>query len=400
MKILFLTHLLPYPPNDGARIRSFNLLKTLARYHEVTLVSFINETTRREDIEGLRVFVHELKTVFRPQKYGVKDLLRGVCTSKPFTIINYKSDEMSEVVAKIFEEGCDAVHCEHLNMAQYAPSKPGLKRIIDMHNVESEIVRRYGEAISNPLKSLYARMTAGKLARYEQEVLSSFDLCTAVSARDAEHMGRSCRNTLVVDNGVDLDTFTLRKNIVDEPKLVYTGWMRYHANDDAARFFCADIFPLLKKELPEVSIDIVGKEPSEEVLNLSNIEGVNVTGAVPDVRPYVNDASVYVVPLRVGGGTRLKILEAMATGIPVVSTSVGCEGLGVTNDRNILIADTPAEFARQTLRLLGDASLRKRLVLDARTLIEERFSWKIIGDKLLDAYKTLDAGDLQQEMSV
>jgi sugar transferase (PEP-CTERM/EpsH1 system associated) len=400
MKILFLTHLLPYPPNDGARIRSFNLLKTLANLHQVTLISFINETTRQEDIEELRGFVHELKTVFRPQKYAVKDLLKGVCTSEPFTIINYRSTEMSEVVGKVLNEGCDAVHCEHLNMAQYAPASLGLRRIIDMHNIESEIVRRYGARVSNPLKSLYARITASKLARYEQEVLSSFDLCTAVSARDADIMSKSCRTTIVVDNGVDLDTFTLRKNTVTKPRLVYVGWMKYHANDDGARFFCAEILPLIKKDEPKVTIDIVGKEPSQEVLKLSNIDGVNVTGAVPDVRPFINAASVYVVPLRVGGGTRLKILEAMATGIAVVSTGVGCEGLGVTDEKNILIADSPEDFARQTLRLLGDAHLRERLVVAGRKLIEERFSWKTIGKKLLQAYGTLDAENQHKEMSL
>jgi sugar transferase (PEP-CTERM/EpsH1 system associated) len=400
MKILFLTHLLPYPPNDGARIRSFNLLKTLARLHKVTLVSFINETTRQEDVEELRGYVHDLKTVFRAQKYAVKDLLKGVCTSEPFTIINYRSTEMSEVVVKVLKDGCDAVHCEHLNMAQYASAACGVKRIIDMHNIESEIVRRYGARVSNPLKSLYARMTADKLAKYEQKILSSFDLCTAVSARDAEQMSRYCSNTIVVDNGVDLDSFIFRDRDVTKPKLVYTGWMKYHANDDGAKFFCSEILPLIKKGEPDITIDIVGKEPSDEVLKLSEISGVNVTGVVPDVRPFINAASVYVVPLRVGGGTRLKILEAMAIGIPVVSTGVGCEGLGVTNNENILIADSPEEFARQTLRLLGDASLRKRLVADARALIEKRFSWKTIGKRLLEAYGTLDAANQHKEMSL
>ncbi|VAV85704.1 Glycosyl transferase, group 1 [hydrothermal vent metagenome] len=400
MNILFLTHMLPYPPTDGARIRSFNLLKTLARHHEVSLVSFISETTRQEDIEELRGFVHDLQTVFRPQKYAVKDLLRGVCTSEPFTIINYRSGEMAEVVGRKLDEGIDAVHCEHLNMAQYAPTGRGLKRIIDMHNVESEIMRRYGEKASDPLKAIYSKMTAKKLARYEREVLGGFDLCTAVSVRDADHMRAFCSNTVVVDNGVDLDTFTRRKNTVNEPRLVYTGWMKYHANNDAAKFFCAEILPVIKKDMPEVTVDIVGKEPSDEVLKLGEINGVNVTGAVPDIRPFINGAAVYIVPLRVGGGTRLKILEAMATGIPIVSTSVGCEGIGLTDGEDILIADTPEEFARQTLRLLGDGSLRERLAVKARKLVEERFSWKMIGEKLLDSYNSLSAGESYKEISL
>ncbi|VAV84935.1 Glycosyl transferase, group 1 [hydrothermal vent metagenome] len=393
MKILFLTHMLPYPPTDGARIRSFNLLKTLASRHEVSLVSFISETTRQEDIEELRGFVCDLQTVFRPQKYLVKDLLRGVCTSEPFTIINYRSDQMTELVGRKLSEGIEVVHCEHLNMAQYAPAGRGFKRVIDMHNVESEIMRRYAEKAGNPLKALYSGMTAKKLARYERDVLKGFDLCAAVSTRDADHMRAFCLNTVVVDNGVDLDVFIRREKAVDTPKLVYTGWMKYHANNDAARFFCADIFPAIRKNIAEVTVDIVGKEPSEEVLRLGEIDGVNVTGAVPDIRPFISGAAVYIVPLRVGGGTRLKILEAMATGIPIVSTSVGCEGIGLTHEKDILIADSAEEFACQTLRLLGDAPLRQRLAVKARELVEERFSWKMIGEKLLDSYNSLGAGE-------
>jgi len=400
MNILFLTHMLPYPPTDGARIRSFNLLKTLAQHHRVSVVSFIIETTRTEDVEELRGFVHDLQTVFRPQKYAVKDLLRGVCTSMPFTIINYSSEEMGELVTSKLNQGIDVVHCEHLNMAQYAMAGNGVKRIIDMHNVESEIMRRYAEKASDPLRALYSKMTAKKLARYEREVLKGFDLCVAVSARDGEHMRGFCSNTVVVDNGVDLDTFLLRKDTGTEPRLVYTGWMKYHANNDAAKYFCDEILPAIKKDKPDVIVDIVGKEPSDEVLKLSEITGVNVTGAVPDIRPFISNASVYIVPLRVGGGTRLKILEAMAIGVPIVSTSIGCEGIGLTHGEDILIADTAEEFAAQTLRLLGDAPLRQRLTVNARELVEERFSWKTIGEKLLSAYNMIITEEGPKEISL
>ncbi len=400
MNILFLTHMLPYPQTDGARIRSFNLLKTLTRHNKVSVVSFISETTRTEDIDELRGFVHDLQTVFRPQKYAIKDLFKGVCTSEPFTIINYRTEEMKELVSKKLNEGIDAVHCEHLNMAQYAMAGDGVKRIIDMHNVESEIMRRYADKASDPLKAIYSKMTAKKLARYERDVLRNFDLCVAVSARDADHMREFCSNTVVVDNGVDLDSFLLCEDIVTEPRLVYTGWMKYHANNDAAKYFCDEILPAIKKDRSEVTVDIVGKEPSDEVLRLSDIAGVNVTGAVPDIRSYINKASVYIVPLRVGGGTRLKILEAMAIGIPIVSTSIGCEGIGLTNEKDILIADTAKDFARQTLRLLDDAALRKHLAANARELVEERFSWKMIGEKLLSAYNTIITEEGPKEISL
>ncbi len=400
MDILVLTPVLPYPLTDGARIRNFNLIRALSVNHTVHIVSFIIETTRTEDIEELRGFVHDLQTVFRPQKYAIKDLLKGVCTSTPFTIINYRSDEMASVINRKLAKGIDVVHCEHLNMAQYAPVGMGLKRVIDMHNVESEIMRRYAEKASDPFKVLYSKMTAKKLAKYERDVISDFDLCFAVSARDADYMREFCSNTVVVDNGVDLDTFLLREDTVTEPRLVYTGWMKYHANNDAAKYFCDEIFPAIKKDKPEVTVDIVGKEPSDEVLRLSKLAGVNVTGAVPDIRPYINAASVYIVPLRVGGGTRLKILEAMAIGIPIVSTSIGCEGIGLTHGKDILIADTADEFARQTLRLLDDSSLRRHLSANARELVQERFSWKVIGKKLDSAYNTIVTEEDLKEISL
>ncbi len=400
MDILVLTPILPYPLTDGARIRNFNLIRALSVNHRVHLVSFVIETTRAEDIEELRGFVHDLQTVSRAQRYAVKDLLKGVCTSTPFTIINYRSDEMVGVVSRKLNEGIDVVHCEHLNMAQYAPAGIGLKRVIDMHNLESEIMRRYAEKAGDPLKALYSRMTAKKLARYEREVLKGFDLCCAVSARDAGHIKEFCSDTVVVDNGVDLDTFLLRGETITEPRLVYTGWMKYHANNDAAKYFCDEIFPAIQKDRPEVTVDIVGKEPSDEVLRLSETAGVNVTGAVPDIRPYINGASVYIVPLRVGGGTRLKILEAMAIGIPIVSTSIGCEGIGLTHGKDILIADTAEDFAAQTLRLLDDPALRKRLAANARELVQERFSWKMIGEKLLSAYNTIVMEEGPKEISL
>ncbi len=400
MNILFLTTIPPYPPNDGARIRTFNLIKALVRVHNIHLVSFVSETTRQEDIEALRDFVHDVETVFRPSRYAFSDLVKGICTGDPFTIINYRSDEMSRVVKRKLAEGCDAVHCEHLNMAQYAPSDRDVVKVLDMHNIESEIMLRYSDAIWDPFRKTFARITAHKLARYEKECVKRFDACIAVSRRDAEYLRAACPNSIVVDNGVDLDLFDFRRDTVDEPRLVYSGWMKYHANDDAARYFCSEIFPLIRKKIPETTFSIVGKEPSEDVVRLGKMDGVEVTGAVPDVRPYVYGASVYVVPLRVGGGTRLKILEAMAAGVPVVSTSVGCEGLDVVPDRHLLVADTPDKFAEKTVRLLEDRELGCRLALEGRALVEKRYGWNVVCNKLVDLYDSLLNGMTTRERRI
>jgi sugar transferase (PEP-CTERM/EpsH1 system associated) len=346
MKILVLTPMLPYPPSDGARIRNLNLIKQLVKVHEVSLLSFVSvDDDVSAQVSELRKFIGEVRTVQRDTRYSPQDLLKGVCGSEPFSILNFKSPEMEELVSEFLGRGFDAIHCSHLHMAQYAPTDDSILKVVDMHNVESEILERYAEKVWDPLRKHYAKLTASKLSKYEKEHLQGFDLCTAVSARDAESFARTGVSTEVIENGVDTGYFPFKPNTETDESLTFTGWMKYHANDEAARFFCSEVLPLIRKKNSKVHMTIVGKSPSKEVQALGEGQGIKVTGFVPDVRPYLYAASVFVVPLLVGGGTRLKILEAMSAGIPVVSTSVGCEGLQVQPGRHLLVADTPEDFA-------------------------------------------------------
>ncbi|MEQ1793471.1 MAG: glycosyltransferase, partial [Nitrospira sp.] len=193
--------------------------------------------------------------------------------------------------------------------------------------------------------------------------------------------------TAIVPNGVDVEYFTPTHG-KDAPALIYTGGMNMFANRDAVMFFLDEIWPLIRKQVPDVRFFAVGQDPPKELLDMAVRDPqITVTGYVTDVRPLVSEASVYVVPLRVGGGTRLKVLDAMAMGKAMVSTSIGCEGLAVHPDEHLLVADTPEQFANKTVLLLGDKNCRLALGRAARELVERRYSWRTIGGQLLDAYR-------------
>ena len=225
---------------------------------------------------------------------------------------------------------------------------------------------------------------------YESQVCGCFNMCVGVSAQDRERLVALCPGMAVevVSNGVDLDYFK-PGDAEDEMSLVFTGSMDWHPNEDAVLYFCHHVLPLIRTEFPEIKFCIVGSNPSERVLGLQRLEGVVVTGSVEDVRPYISNAAVYVVPLRVGGGTRLKILQALAMRKAVVSTSIGCEGLDLQPEEHLLVADEPQQFAESTIRLVRDRSLRNRLSESGGALVREKYSWDVIVETLDLAYRRL-----------
>jgi glycosyltransferase involved in cell wall biosynthesis len=233
------------------------------------------------------------------------------------------------------------------------------------------------------------RRETQKLLAYEAKVSGTFDVNVFVSQPDEKLLNERVPGlcTAIVPNGVDIEYFMPNQG-PDAPALIYTGGMNMFANRDAVMFFLSDIWPLIRTRVPGVRFYAVGQDPPRELSALAERDPqVVVTGYVTDVRPLVRDASVYVVPLRVGGGTRLKVLDAMAMGKAMVSTSIGCEGLDVRPDEHLLVADTPEQFADRTVALLEDKNRRFSLGRAARELVERRYSWRTIGGQLLDAYR-------------
>jgi glycosyltransferase involved in cell wall biosynthesis len=216
-------------------------------------------------------------------------------------------------------------------------------------------------------------------------------MCVCVSVEDQAKLASICPGieTEVIPNGVDLDYFKPEAIDQDRVNLVFTGSMDWQPNEDAVLYFCNHILPLIRAELPEIEFYIVGSNPSERVLRLRELKGVVVTGSVEDVRPYIADASVYVVPLRIGGGTRLKILQALAMRKAVVSTSIGCEGLNLQPDDHLLVADEPQPFAAHVIRLAKDRPFRDRLGRNGGVLVQKKYNWDIIVKRLDLAYRRL-----------
>lgn len=398
MNILFLISQIPYPLDTGAKIRSYNLIKHLVQHHQITLVSFQNTTEDIQKVHALRNFCTDVKTIPRSDvnrtinKYGL--LFLNLFSYYPYNIQKQYSRKMERVIANWTNEGkFDLLHCDSLQVSRNALSLNSLPKILTEHNLESVIFRRYCEKETNLIKKLYIYLQWLKLRRYEEMACKSFDYCVACSEHDKKILSDmvDSQKIHVIPNGVDTEYFrptnhhlSLRTYSPQPNSLIFTGSMDWLPNEDAMVYFTSCIFPLIKKKIPKVMLSIVGRNPTKKLKGLTKEDrSIEVTGRVDDVRPYIARSSVYVVPLRIGSGTRLKILEAMAMGKPVISTTIGCEGIEATPGENIMVADDPKDFAEKTVELLRDSELRQKIGRAGRLLVEERYDWQRIA-KLLD----------------
>lgn len=374
--------------DNGAKIRAFHILKALARKHRVTILSFYGAEAERRHFHVYESLGVKLVPILKPaidRSVGPKDLLRSLLTSLPLTVSKYHDARMAEEISRHLGE-IDALHCEHMHMAQYLFGIDNLPKVLDAHNVESQIAERIAASEKNPLKKLLLRWNFSRMLQFEKRVAADFSMLLSVSSLDLHALETNfqAKRVRLLENGVDVDYFALAPPVKREVRknLVFVGAMDWLPNSDGVVHFVDAVLPLLKKECPQVQFTVVGKNPPEQIQNLSQIEGVRVTGTVADVRPYLADADVVVVPLRVGGGTRLKILEAFASGRPVISTTLGCEGIECLNGEHLVIADNPADFAASVLRVLRDPDFSGVLTQNARKLVLQKYSWDVICDKL------------------
>jgi polysaccharide biosynthesis protein PslH len=301
----------------------------------------------------------------------------------PRDVISTFSPEMAEITGRVLQtHQYDAVICSVANVAPYAFPKNNTPLILEEHNFMTSWMEERYQTQHSPGKKIAAWITWQKCRRYERWLFPHFDACTMVSHRDCQAVETAipaCSGRVsVIPNGVDVEFHLPGQSLPQPDKLVFNGPLSYYANADAVQFFVSEIMPLLHKQRPEVHLTVTGRTDGADLSYLPD-QHIAVTGFLEDVRPAIAQSWACVVPLRIGGGSRLKILQAMALGTPVVSTSKGAEGLDVTNERDILIADEPAAFANQTLRLLQDPDLRTRLARNGRALVEAKYSWAEIG---------------------
>ncbi|MCK4622656.1 MAG: TIGR03087 family PEP-CTERM/XrtA system glycosyltransferase [Desulfuromonadales bacterium] len=398
MKILYLAHRIPYPPNKGDKIRSYNELKYLSQGHEVDLLSLVDEPDDlqyKEELEQLcnRVGLFPLNKLVSKVK-GIASLATGGTISVGYF---YQKKMQQEVDLWLQEETYDAIICFSSTMAEYVfrskvfsslshSHRP--KLVMDFCDVDSDKWIQYAAEAKFPMNSVY-RLENRQLADYERRVYEAFDHTLLISAVEANLFREICPEhgkVTVIPNGVDYEYFDSRKcapNSRDESlSLVFTGAMDYHANVDGVVWFCKDIWPQLKQEFPALTFYIVGSNPTVEVRELAKIDGITVTGFVDDIRDYYNLADICAVPLRLARGVQNKVLEAMAMGKAVVTTSKANDGIQATDGEQLRVATTADEFIQAVRVLLKDSEGRTALGNNAREFVVARYDWKTNLEKL------------------
>ena len=402
-RILFLTPQLPYPPQQGTAIRNYNLIAQVAKRHEVHLLSFVTQKEAASELGPLRDWCHSVHTVVAPQR-GQWSRLWTVLTS-PHPDLHHRlfSSAFYDALAAVLDEGPpQVVQVEGLEMAQYGLYVDRIRSdstplwVFDAHNAEYVLQRRIFETdVRRPRRwpgALYSFVQWHKLRSYEATVCRRADRVIACSSADASALGRLVPGleAMVVPNGVDIAHYQpdgVATAPLGDQVLVFTGKMDFRPNVDAVLWFCSQVWPLVRQAAPDAQFYIVGRDPHPRLAPLSNMPGVTITGFVDDIRPYIAAASVYVVPLLTGGGTRLKVLEAMAMGKALVSTTLGCEGIDARSGRDLVLADAADEFASQVVALLRDAVRREALGHTAHAFVQRHFDWPIVTAPLEQLYE-------------
>lgn len=391
MNILFVSITVPYPAVDGGRIRVLNLLKQLVNQGDnLTFVALKTKNSDFEGIEYLRnlgIDAHLVES--DSSKSGL--LYHAFFHRKPFTVAKYCSSDFTRKLQKLIQKkNFDIVHFEMLHGGQYLDDLPNkIPTLLSLQNIDSVIWRRLAEYSKSRIQKKLYRQQARTFSRYEKNMYPKFNTVACVSEIDADIVSQICpqANIDIVSNGVDIQLYEPKYGQEKENILVFTGSMDWLPNEDAALYFNQKVFPLIKQNIKDAKFYIVGSNPTDNVLELGRKEDVIVTGEVEDIKPYIAQATVYVVPLRIGGGTRLKILEALAMGKAVVSTSVGAEGLNLSDGKNIFKVDKTENFAEITTKLMKNQNLRKQIGMAGRKFVEEEYSWSKIGKKLKEVYK-------------
>jgi polysaccharide biosynthesis protein PslH len=394
MNIVVVTAQFPFPPRSGMTMRVYQLVRQLARRHQVTLLSYPEpgyEDAVAELRKELRVRVVDRR---RPPGWARRAAqVASIASAVPFSSREVYSKELQhELDALCRSTACDVVQLEGTVQCRLSVPR-GVRVILDEHNIDYEVFERMRDGERSLARRAFNRWEYERVRRFEQKAWTRVDGCLVTSEREEPIVQAFAPNTptAVVPNGVDLDYFAPGGAI--EPRtLVFNGLLGYRPNFDAALHLVDDIWPSVLDHHPDAQLTIVGRAGEAERRRLSR-PGVNVTGEVPDIRPYMRSAAVIAVPVRMGGGTRLKVVEGLAMGKAMVSTTLGCEGVGVRDHEHLLIADGAAEFTSGVIRLFADAELRDRLGAAGRRLIESQYSWDLAGERMEALYQQVLDGD-------
>lgn len=436
MDVLYFAPKECWPLNTGARLRNYHLARELARKARVTYLAFSDDVAREATGAGdsggdiparwcERVIIVPQERGYTPMK-----LARGALGRTPVTVLNYTSRTMAAELERVLRaQEFDVVQVESVHLAAYLPLIRAARRsplvICDWHNIESDLMRQYSRRVAHPLRRIYAGRTASQLSALERRMARAADANIVVSEPDRARLLDLApgARAFVVENGVDIDYYSdeqiekayvawrerhtggpalsqengRRSNATGSTlgrdprrnRVLFVGSMDYHANVDGAVHFARSVWPRLQDLLPDALLTIVGRNPTPEVCGLAQLRGVEVTGTVDEVRPYYREALAAVIPLQVGGGSRLKIYEAMAAGVPVISTRLGAEGVDTKDGESIILAETADEFCRALHDVAADNRMWQEIAAAGRRLVHAKYDWSILGYQLTEIHRRL-----------
>lgn len=400
MKILWLAHAVPYPPSAGFLLRSYNLLRELARRHEVDLVAFVQESWITTTFPSLQAGLEESRralgefcrtVTFLPieslgsrwgkQLTGLRALFSGSTYTTSWLVGDAARQTIRDTVRR---RSFDLVHFDTIGLAPYRELAANLPATLTHHNIESHMMLRRAENASHPLARAYFRLEGRRLREFERRTAARFTshiTCSDLDSKRLLEVAPEAKAT-VVPNGVDCEFFAPQSRGIRPNSVVFVGTMNWYPNVQAMSYFLREIWPALKIRVPEATLDIAGSNPPESIIQLArSLPNVSVHGYLPDIRPLVDSASVFACPILDGGGTKLKILDAFAMRKCVVAHPIACEGIEVTAGKNVILASTTDEFVHEIASLFGDEARREAVASAARTLVESKYSYRELGRK-------------------
>lgn len=384
MKILFVTKELPFPVNNGHRMRSVNILKGIATGNQIDIICLEQHVKMTEAKQALKAFYTHL-TVIEASSNSVVvkaiTLFKSLFTNLPYSIVLRFSKSMRSKIEQLCSQtDYDCIVCDGIHMMINIPYVR-TKVILSEHNIESVIIQRYAN-IAQGLRKWFAGFEYAKMRRFERQTWARSHAAFVCSQEDQRLVCdvMNPQQVFTVPNGVDTEKYTIDSHTPkNNNSLLYTGLMGWAPNEDAVCYFADEVYSIVKSKIPDVTFTIVGKGPTERVKALAERDSsIHVTGFVEDIQKYMRETDIFIVPIRIGSGTRLKILEALALQMTIVSTSIGCEGLAVEDDQNILIRDTPEEFANAIINILQNKEKYQHLGQNGRKLVEGMYSWEKI----------------------
>lgn len=408
MRLLWLSHLVPYPPKGGVLQRSYNLIKEMANYHEITLVCFNQVSLLESSLpeksdpldyakQMLRHHVNSIIILDIPQEtipagrylIALKALLKG----RAYNMEWLRSSRAEKAIAKVLRgDSFDAVHLDTISLSPYAKLFYELPLVLNHHNFESEMLRQRAQTETNYLKSLFFRYEASRLFKSEVKFCRKSTLNLTCSDDDSEAMraATGVDNFLTVPNGVDVSYFYPNRKVeIIKRSILIVGGMSWYPNREAVEFFIREIWPKVKREFPDIVVNIVGRSPTKAIVDFASVEpSVNLHGFVNDIREHLWSSHLYLCPIRTGGGTKLKILDALATGCCIIADPFACKGIDVESESHVLYASEPDDYVSRINDVLNDQSLENTLRSNGPKLIFDKYSYSSIGklysDKLVN----------------